>query len=362
MHKSDKTKKPVWIVFLCLAMVLSFSFSSFASSDKNTDSDTEPIDGYYTFTGNGDWYGYTSYLNVAYGISDEDYVGGREYEVTLPEDGRLAVELKTDKQVFMSIYILEKGDRTLYYDKEWQFGSAEEPINISKKSDMLKAGTYSVLFEYTLTGSDAALYWPPGRHDFYHKLTFVSLNSDEKAAFSVIKAVSALPETGDLTLNNESAVKAAQSGYNALTSSQKTLVSAGTKNRLADCADRIAVLSKEKAAKDAYNKKITAAKAVQVKGLKVKALKKKKAKLSWKKASGVSGYQIQYSRNKNFKTKVKKKTIKSAATLKATVKSLTARKTWYFRIRSYTRIKDSDGNIVTRYGKWSTKVKCKAKK
>ena len=91
-------------------------------------------------------------------------------------------------------------------------------------------------------------------------------------------------------------------------------------------------------------------------------LKKKKAKLSWKKASGVSGYQIQYSRNKNFKTKVKKKTIKSAATLKATVKSLTARKTWYFRIRSYTRIKDPDGNIVTRYGKWSTKVKCKAKK
>lgn len=362
MHKSDRAKKPVWIIFLSLVMVMSLAFSSFASSDKNTDSDTEPIDGYYTFTGNGDWYGYTSYLNVAYGISDEEYVGGREYEVTLPEDGRLSVELKTDKQVFMSVYILEKGDRVLYDDKEWRFGSASEPVNISKKSEMLKAGTYSVLFEYSLTGSDAALYWPPGRHDFYHKLTFVSLNSDEKAAFNVIKNVSALPDISSLTLNNESAVKAAQSGYNALTASQKALVSDGTKNRLADCADRIAALSKEKAAKDAYNKKVTAAKAVRVKGVKVKALKKKKAKLTWKKAYGVSGYQIQYSRNKNFKTGVKKKTIKSAATLKTTVKSLTARKTWYFRIRSYTKIKNPDGNTVTKYGKWSTKVKCKAKR
>lgn len=357
-----KSKKPIWISLLSLIMVMTLSFSVFASSDVNTDSDTEAIDGYYTFTGNGDWYGYTSYLNVAYDISDEEYVSGREYKVTLPEDGRLAVELKTEKEVFMSVYILEEGNRTLYDDPDWQFGSAADPVNINKKSRMLKAGTYSVLFSYTMSGSEVVLYWPPGRREFYHKLTFVALDSDEKAAFSVMKAVEALPGPSDMTLKNESAVKSAKSSYDALTSSQKALVSEYVKSRLTDCVDRIASLNKEKAAKDAYSKKVSAAKAVKVKGVKAKALKGRKARLTWKKSSGVSGYQIQYSKNKSFKKGVKKKTIKKASTVKATISSLTAKKTWYFRVRAYTRIKDPDGNTVTKYGKWSTKVKCKAKR
>ena len=82
--------------------------------------------------------------------------------------------------------------------------------------------------------------------------------------------------------------------------------------------------------------------------------KKKTVTLSWKKASNAKKYQIQYSLNKKFSKakKYKTKTITSSK-LKVTVKKLTGKKTYYFRVRGI------NGKNV---GKWSAVKKVKITK
>lgn len=73
----------------------------------------------------------------------------------------------------------------------------------------------------------------------------------------------------------------------------------------------------------------------KVLSFKARALKKA-LKLTWRKAPGASGYEIQYSLNKNFK-KAKKITIKKAALRKKTIKGLKKNKKYYIRIRATIR-------------------------
>lgn len=87
---------------------------------------------------------------------------------------------------------------------------------------------------------------------------------------------------------------------------------------------------------------------------KVKALGKGKVKVTWKKLSGVSGYQVQYARNKKF-TKAKKSKRCSVNTV--TLKSLKKGKTWYVRVRAYK--KSGSG---TTYGAWSGVKKVRVKR
>ena len=79
--------------------------------------------------------------------------------------------------------------------------------------------------------------------------------------------------------------------------------------------------------------------------------KKKTVTLSWKKASNAKKYQIQYSLNKKFSKAKKYKT--KTITLKVTVKKLTRKKTYYFRVRGI------NGKNV---GKWSAVKKVKITK
>ena len=87
----------------------------------------------------------------------------------------------------------------------------------------------------------------------------------------------------------------------------------------------------------------------------VKNTKGKKIKVSWKKVKGAKGYQVQYALNKSF-TKSKK----SGSTTKLTLtkKGFKKKKTYYVRVRAYT--KDSSDNKV--YGEWSKVKKVKIKK
>ena len=93
----------------------------------------------------------------------------------------------------------------------------------------------------------------------------------------------------------------------------------------------------------------------EVKIKKVKNVKKYKAKLSWKKLSGVSGYQLRYADNSIFKKAVVKNIKKSKA--EYTISKLELKKKYYFSIRAYRIV-----NNVTYYGKWSKKEKVKIKK
>ena len=94
--------------------------------------------------------------------------------------------------------------------------------------------------------------------------------------------------------------------------------------------------------------KIKAPKKTSIK--KVKGAKKA-ISVTWKKVSGVKGYQVQVATNKKFKKNKKTVTIKKQKTTKTTVKKLKAKKKYYVRIRTY---KIANGKKV--YSSWS-KVK-----
>ena len=94
------------------------------------------------------------------------------------------------------------------------------------------------------------------------------------------------------------------------------------------------------------------------KAMKVKSLKagKKSLTVKWKKQSGITGYQIEYSTKKDFSSGVKKKTVKSAKKTSLKLTKLKAKKKYYVRIRSYKTVK---GKKVC--SAWSTAKSAKTK-
>ena len=84
---------------------------------------------------------------------------------------------------------------------------------------------------------------------------------------------------------------------------------------------------------------------------------KKSVTAKWKKTAS-SGYQIQYSTDKNMK---KAKTIKvSSSSNSKKIGSLKKGKKYYVRVRAYKTIK-ADGKKYTYYSSWSNKKSAKAK-
>lgn len=85
---------------------------------------------------------------------------------------------------------------------------------------------------------------------------------------------------------------------------------------------------------------------------------KKQFKVTWKKQrTETSGYEIQYSTDKNFKSGNKKVKIKKNKTTSNTVKKLKAKKKYYVRIRTYKVV-----NGKKYYSGWSKVLKVKTKK
>ena len=72
----------------------------------------------------------------------------------------------------------------------------------------------------------------------------------------------------------------------------------------------------------------------------IKSTKSKQMTVKWKKATGASGYIIQYSTSKKF-TGAKKIYVKKGTTLTKTVKKLKSKKTYYVRVCAYKLIKGS---------------------
>lgn len=85
----------------------------------------------------------------------------------------------------------------------------------------------------------------------------------------------------------------------------------------------------------------------------VKNSSSKAMKLTWKKVSNISGYQIQYSTDKKFKKNVTSKTVAASKT-NATYKKLSKGKTYYVRMRAYVTV-----NGTKTYGDWSSKLSVK---
>lgn len=99
-----------------------------------------------------------------------------------------------------------------------------------------------------------------------------------------------------------------------------------------------------------------------VKLISVKPLKSKVRGIAvtWKKHRlQTSGFQVQYSTDKNFKPG-RIKTVTKASAVKLTLKSLKAKKKYYVRVRSFKTVKHGNESIKL-YSKWtfvkSVKVK-----
>ena len=93
---------------------------------------------------------------------------------------------------------------------------------------------------------------------------------------------------------------------------------------------------------------------------KVKAARKSFS-ATWKKQNKqTSGYQLQYSTNKKFAKAVKTSTISKNTTVKKTVKKLSAKKTYYVRVRTYKTVKVGKKSVKI-YSGWSAAKKVKTK-
>lgn len=74
-------------------------------------------------------------------------------------------------------------------------------------------------------------------------------------------------------------------------------------------------------------------------------------KVKWKKVSGVTGYQVQYSTSSKFSAKTTKSVkVKKAASVSKTIKGLQSKKKYYVRVRAY-----KDKNKKSTYSAWSAK-------
>ncbi|MCD8013842.1 MAG: Ig-like domain-containing protein [Lachnospiraceae bacterium] len=99
---------------------------------------------------------------------------------------------------------------------------------------------------------------------------------------------------------------------------------------------------------------------VRLTGTKLSSAKntsKKKATIKWKKTSGVTGYQIQYSTSKTFSKGNKTKLVSGSSKAKVKLSGLKKGKTYYVRIRTYKTVSGKKY-----YSAWSSKKKVKIKK
>ncbi len=95
------------------------------------------------------------------------------------------------------------------------------------------------------------------------------------------------------------------------------------------------------------------AKVSQLKGMIKTEGKKKELELTWKKVSGASGYQMQFSTKKSFKG-AKKISIKKSKS-NYNISKWKAGKKYYVRIRAYQLYQTQSGEIKKAYGKWTVK-------
>ena len=107
-----------------------------------------------------------------------------------------------------------------------------------------------------------------------------------------------------------------------------------------------------------YNGTKTKTFKIAPKSVTVKSLKaaKKRFDVKWsKQTTQVTGYQVQYSTDKNFVKAVKNKKITKNSVITKTVKNLKSKKVYYVRVRTYTTVK-YNGEQMNLHSDWS-KVK-----
>lgn len=166
--------------------------------------------------------------------------------MTLPQDGRIKIEITADAGVFMDAQITS-GDG---YYQDWEMGQSDESLNFCETSDVLQKGTYYVSMGYDLTTRDEyILYGYPGKNYFYHKLTFVALSDEEAAqiridkmkekAGKIVERIGSIPDVSALTLDDEDLVNAAVEALDALSDEEKSYIPEAVADKLNAAVEKI---------------------------------------------------------------------------------------------------------------------------
>jgi hypothetical protein len=169
-----------------------------------------------------------------------------------------------------------------------------------------------------------------------------------KAAQTVTVTSKYTKTIGDKTFT----VSAKASGALSYKSSNTKVVTVDSKGKVTVKGVGTATITVTAAATSNYNKgtaKITVTvnpKAVALSSVKSSA--KKKLTVKWKKGSSITGYEIQYSTSSNF-SNAKTVTVSKSGTTSKTITSLTSKKKYYVRVRTYKTV---DGKKY--YSSWSS--------
>lgn len=232
-------------------------------------------------------------------------------------------------------------------------GTAKTPsVTVKDGTDTLKSGT-----DYTVTYADntnagTARVTVTGRGNYTGTVTknFTIQKADQK--FNYTKSYSKAYGSKAFTLNAK--LKAGNGKLTYATSNKKVAtVKNGKVTVTGTGAATITVKAARTANYNAASVTVTIKASPAKQTLKsLKAVKGRKLTVTWKKDTRATGYQIQYSTDKNFKKRVKTATVSKYKTVSKTITKLTKGKRYYVRVRSYKSAKVS-GKTQKLYGAWS---------
>lgn len=178
----------------------------------------------------------------------------------------------------------------------------------------------------------------------------------KKAAQSITYTGSYSKKYGDSSFTLNVKLKKGN-GKLTYSSSSSSIASVNSSGKVAIKNTGICTITVKAAATKNYNAKtIKITLKVKPKQANLKSLtavKGKKLKVKWGQDKKATGYQIQYSTNKNFNNGVKSVTITKNDTLSKTLTKLTKGKKYYVRVRAYKTAKENGKNVKL-YGSWSS--------
>lgn len=220
-------------------------------------------------------------------------------------------------------------------------GQAIEPVvRVTDKSgNTISSKCYTVNYSSNKNAGNGAV-----------KVTFKNnLVGEITKYFSIVKQDNSEAQTPSVTVTTTSSNETVPTTVTATSSTSSTDISNVTNGNLTTTlANESSSTAKASASKP---KKASIKKLI--KG-------KKQIKVTWKKISGVSGYQIQCSTDKKFKKKTITKTVKGNKKTSLIIKKLKLGKKYYVRIRAYKKYKDN-GKTKSIYGSWSSVKTVKTK-
>ncbi len=234
-------------------------------------------------------------------------------------------------------------------------GSARKPgVTVKYGSTTLKQGTdYTVSYSNN-TNVGTAKVTVSGKGNY---------SGTKTASFTIKKAgqsVTAKAGASSLVVGKTTTITASGKGSISYSSGNKSIATVSSGGKVTAKAPGQVTITVKAAGNSSYNSasaKVTIK--VNPKAPSISSVKNssaKKAAVKWKKVSGVTGYQIQYSTSKSFGSAASA-TVKGASKVSKTLSKLKKGKTYYIRIRSYKTVSGTKY-----YSSWSGTKSVKIKK